>query len=734
MLIYLYDRKFRNFKATITLLKFLLLFLKEFCTNNNIFTIKFFEENINHYNVDNFKSLTNSIFDESYWTYDFIKPIDDSNKTLIFSTSFDNQTNSESNIYKFPYIDVSIENLKTVALLDSGATASAIDSQFVFDHNLKYNSSKDVPNVYGVDGKKVKIDGIVESDIKIGNQTYHEKFIMIPGAQWSHPVLLSCSFLEKNNFSINFANKYISNENEVINWLHPDSYIYNEIKSCTIFAPQNIEIKARDNITIEVKTPEYKKDLCYSFNSINKNITNNNCSISNARVNGLYTLDDTIHINLVNHSSMPRFICKNSIICSLSIYSLVPVVSEHCLKLCQLDNENLYKSNDLPFDPDFDPTRLIDNLKNQPSFDLFRQIIKDNIDVFAKNQDDIGMINNYEHHIELTDNIPVACRPFRTPHSKQKIIDAEIEKLKRCNIIRDSCSPYSAPCLIVYKKSGSPRLCIDFRKLNQKIVPISYPLPLLESSLQLLGGNRLFSSLDLLWGYHQIPIREEDRFKTAFSTGKGLYEYNRVPFGMITSGAAMQYAIERVLAGLNNTICLVYIDDILIYGKDEKDHDNNLHKVLTRLRENGFKVNGKKCHFRQNTIECLGHIISENGISPNPSKIDSLKDKKQPRNVKEVQSFIGLCSYYRRFVPNFSKIAKPIINLIKKSTKFNWTQDCETAFNTLKEAFTNAPVLTHPDFDKDFYVTTDASYEGLGGVLTQLHNKNTCQLHTILDL
>ena len=258
--------------------------------------------------------------------------------------------------------------------------------------------------------------------------------------------------------------------------------------------------------------------------------------------------------------------------------------------------------------------------------------------------------------------------------------------------------------------------------MNEKIVPIRYPLPHLESSLQLLGGNKWFSTLDLISGYYQIPLVEEDKHKTAFSSGTGLYEFNRVPFGMISSGAAMQYAMERVLAGLNNNICLSYIDDILIYGKTEKEHDQNLNAVLKRLLDCGFKINGSKCTFRRTQVECLGHLVSEDGITPHPSKVEAFLNKTRPRNVKEVQSFIGLASYYRRFIPNFSKIAKPIVNLTKKDVKFNWDDGCQSAFDELKKHLSSSPILTFPNFEETFVVTTDASFEGIGGVLTQVRN------------
>ena len=670
-----------------------------------------------HYKFDKFKDQLDKVFHDDFWTINIDTFEVKSIVHHILQNDFFERKNG-SKILKKPYLKINVNNKETVALLDSGATCSVIDYHFAVDNGVTI--SRDLKNckLFGVSGQTLEVKGVADINVEIGTCSFKQSMFVIANANLNHAVILGCPFLEEFGFTINFKNKTVHVDNQILHWLNTDSFAYQENKSLDINLINDIYVKPRSSVKINIPNPvTLHESPYYSFTSTNKIFKKLNCNVHECSIDALYKTNDILTFNIINHSSLPRSFPKNTNVCKILSYEEIPVVSEHSLRLVNIKDKQSFNNSKY-----FDTNEIFEKLKGQNNLDYFKHVINTNIDVFAKDEEDIGEIKNYKHHIELRDSIPVACKPFRTPHSKLKIIDEEIEKMKRCGIIRESCSPYAAPCLIVYKKSGKPRLVVDFRRLNQKIVPIRYPLPHLESSLQLLGGNKWFTTLDLISGYHQIPLREEDKHKSAFSSGSGLYEFNRVPFGMISSGAAMQYAMERVLAGLNNNICLSYIDDILIYGKTEKEHDQNLNAVLKRLLECGFKINGNKCTFRKTQVECLGHLISEDGITPHPSKVEAFLNKSRPRNVKEMQSFIGLASYYRRFIPNFSKIAKPIVNLSKKDVKFVWDDDCQNAFDELKKHLSSSPILTFPDFTQPFVVTTDASFEGIGGVLTQVRN------------
>jgi hypothetical protein len=241
--------------------------------------------------------------------------------------------------------------------------------------------------------------------------------------------------------------------------------------------------------------------------------------------------------------------------------------------------------------------------------------------------------------------------------------------------------------------------------MNDLTMGDSFPMPNITDILDQLGNAKYFSVLDLASGYHQIPMHEEHKQKTAFSTPDGHFEHNRMPFGLKNAPAAFQRLMYAVLAGLLGLKSFVYIDDIVIYGASLAEHIKRLIAVLRRLRKHNLKLQPNKCAFLRKEVIYLGHVISEDGISPDPSKLRAVKEFPTPRRVKDIQSFIGLAGYYRKFIENFSKIAKPLTKLTRKGEKFNWSIEQQNAFDLLKEKLTTAPVLNYPDFSKEFVVT-----------------------------
>jgi len=322
------------------------------------------------------------------------------------------------------------------------------------------------------------------------------------------------------------------------------------------------------------------------------------------------------------------------------------------------------------------------------------------------------------------DTAPVNVRPYRLPERHKTEVNRQTQEMLKNKIIRTSVSQWNAPLLVVPKKadaSGKPKLrvVVDFRKLNDLTIGDSFPLPNITEILDQLGNAKYFTTLDLASGYHQIPMAEKDKQKTAFSTPYGHYEFNRMPFGLKNAPATFQRLMNSVLTGMQGLKCLVYLDDIVIYGASLEDHNKRLEEVLQRLRENNLKLQPDKCEFLRKETIYLGHIISENGISPDPSKLTAIKEFPTPKKVKDIQSFIGLAGYYRKFIADFSKIAKPLTKLTKKSEKFEWTAEQQNAFETLKKKLMTAPVLKYPDFTEEFIVTTDASAFAIGAVLSQ---------------
>ena len=286
-------------------------------------------------------------------------------------------------------------------------------------------------------------------------------------------------------------------------------------------------------------------------------------------------------------------------------------------------------------------------------------------------------------------------------------------------MIQPSKSPWASSIVMVSKKDGSKRFCIDYRKLNDVTVKDSYPIRRIDDSLEQLGGAQWFSCLDLNSGYWQVEVDKVDREKTAFTSRRGLFEFKVMPFGLCNAPATFERLMEIVLAGLNWQICLIYLDDIIVHGKTFAGMLENLDTVLRKLQEAGLKHKPSKCRLFKKEVEYLGHIISASGINPDPKKIQAVKDWPKPNNVTDIRAFIGLCSYYRRFISDFAKIAKPLHRLTEKGQKFYWTEECDRAFGTLKKKLCEAPTLTHPDFQEEFILDTDASDFAIGAVLSQ---------------
>ena len=260
-------------------------------------------------------------------------------------------------------------------------------------------------------------------------------------------------------------------------------------------------------------------------------------------------------------------------------------------------------------------------------------------------------------------------------------------------------------------------LC-DYRKVNSVTRKDAYPLPRIDDTLDTLAGSQLFSTLDLISGYWQVEVDSKDREKTAFCTPLGLFEFRVMPFGLCNAPATFQRLMDLVLAGLQWTSCLVYLDDVIIVGKTFEEHLLHLREVLIRLREAGLKLQPSKCSFCQKKVEFLGHIVSDKGVATDPAKTAQVAKWPTPSSQKEVQQFLGLASYYRRFVKDFATIAKPLHRLTEKTMDFKWTSECQSAFEELRRNLTAAPILAFPDFEKPFILDTDASDFGVGAVLS----------------
>ena len=330
---------------------------------------------------------------------------------------------------------------------------------------------------------------------------------------------------------------------------------------------------------------------------------------------------------------------------------------------------------------------------------------------------DHGKTDVIEHTIDTGDAEPIRQRGRRVPHALRPLVEEQIDRMIESGIVRPSNSSWASPIVLVRKKDGTYRFCVDYRSVNAVAVKDSFPLPRIDETFDALSGARYYSMLDLASGYWQVLMRKDAVAKSAFVTERGLFEFTVMPFGLTNAPATFQRLMERVLRRLTWEHCLVYLDDILIFSKSFEEHVTGLTKVLQKLREAGLKAKPAKCQFGRRSVNYLGHVVSADGLAPEDEKIRAVTAFPVPKSVEQVRSFVGLAGYYRRFVPDSSTIAKPLFDILKKGCKFHWTDRCDGALKKLQRSLTEAPILTFPRFEEVFCVATDASNVGLGAVL-----------------
>ena len=363
----------------------------------------------------------------------------------------------------------------------------------------------------------------------------------------------------------------------------------------------------------------------------------------------------------------------------------------------------------------------------------FNELCEEYGEAFSKNNEDISRTKLVKMDIDTGDSPLVSSRPYTLPLKHYEWVQREIESLECAGVITKSMSKWASPIVVVPKKSapGEPpkrRLCVDFRKVNelqQEVITAGktkgqisiHLLPKIDKMYAKLKGAKVFSTIDLRSGYHHITLGKSSRAKTAFITLVGKYKFLMVPFR--SASAYFQLLMNKVLKGLK--FMMTYLDDIIIFSQDELQHLEHLEIVFSRLREAGLKMKHSKCDFFKSEIHYLGHLILPEGISPLPNKLDSIKHMPVPNSVKEIKQFLGLTGYYRKFVPRFADISRPLTTLTKKDVKFEWTSACQKSFELLKEALCGEPILKYADTSKPYTLYTDASKFGWAGVLTQPH-------------
>lgn len=401
---------------------------------------------------------------------------------------------------------------------------------------------------------------------------------------------------------------------------------------------------------------------------------------------------------LINSKKFTKSLNSEAEICFLYLDNETPTLSVPKLQLLSLEAD----SSELPLE--------------------LQDLLVDFEDVFQEPTDLPPRRPGFDHKIPLKDDIiPFNLRPYRYSIVQKNVVDKLVTEMLDQGIIRHSNSPFASPAVLVRKKDGSWRLCVDYRRLNKHTVKDRYPIPLIEDLMDELGTATLFSKLDLRSGFNQLRIEEGDEFKTAFKTHGGHFEYLVMPFGLTNAPASFQALMNYVFTPFLRKFVIVFFDDILVYSPTIDAHVDHLRQVFETIRSHQLFLKKKKCHFATSRVEYLGHFISHGQVFTDPSKIQAVKDWSVPTNLKQLRGFLGLSGYYRRFVRDYGKIARPLTDLLKKDS-FVWSEQATASFDQLKEALISSPVLALPDFSKPFVVETDASGKGIGAVLMQDHH------------
>lgn len=594
---------------------------------------------------------------------------------------------------------IKIGKQKFRSLVDTGAEVSLMHRRIYDSLRVKPKLQNKKINLNAVSGDVLKVDGCIDLTFVVGGSEMKHQFYVV--REMNRNLILGSDWLLQNGVRIYYDLGCLRVGDKTYVNLEEDIHISSvaRIKYTTILRPHTATVcyaKVRQN-------PDLPPKVNYQVSAVERGFVYKQPGLQVIDSVSKLRKDRSIPVLVVNNTNKTMRVFRHGVLAKIE--SLVDQnVAEVSSVLRGKRSDNKLDLKDLHVAEESRP--------------LIETLISRNSDLFASKDSELGHTETVKMKIDTGNSEPIKLRPYRTPLNNRKVIDETVEEMLDANIIRRSRSPWSFPVVIVDKKDGSKRFCVDFRKLNQVTKKNSYPLPVIDDILALLGKAKYFTSLDLKSGYWQVLMDEDDKEKTAFACHRGLFEFNVMPFGLSNAPAVFQELMSVVLQGLNE-FAIAYLDDILIFSSTLEDHLKHLDMIFDRLRKHDLRLKLKKCSFLQLETNYLGFIVDRDGIRPDPKKVEAIRSLPVPTCVREVRSFVGMSSYYRRFIPNFSEIAEPIIALTKKHAHFKWTEKHDKAFQYLKDSLSVVPLLAYPDPNKPYTLYTDASGTCIGACLTQ---------------
>ena len=643
-------------------------------------------------------------------------------------------------------VNVIVGTTNTISLIDTGSSVSTVSHSFYIDNfsDLPIHPIKELLRIECTDGQELPYEGFIEVDLTIlGSRGTHSKdsklhnclFLVVPDSNYNSavPVLIGTNILSSfiDQLQGTYGDKYLQDA-------HLFTSVYMALRCLTL---RERNLRRQQNKLAVIKSAEKKTILiqpnsevvisgymdrklpyhpvCALIQPTKRSSIPLDLDITPTVVSYTYHNHETTDVHITNISTRTVSISPHSILCELQ-----PV---HIQSIQKYEEEA---------ESDMDTSELTictDGL-TECQINKGKELIQSYTDIMSQDDLDIGHTHMVRHRIDLTNDLPFKQKHRHIPPTMYEEVRDHIHQLLASGIIRQSHSPWTSNIVLCRKKDGKLRMCVDYRQLNTNTIKDAHALPRIEEILEGLAGNKYFTVIDMKSGYHQIEIEEEHKERTAFTVGPlGFYEYERMPFGLANSPATYQRLMETILQDLNLKICFVYLDDVIIFSDTYEEHLHRIDLVFQRLRETGLKLSPKKCSFFMPKVRYVGHVVSEHGIEPDPDKIEKVKSWPTPTTPEEVRRFIGFVGYYRRFVKDFSRIARPLTNLIpvttkKKGKKFKvensrkawtWGEAQENAFTTLKSCLITPPILGYPNFTQSFELYTDASGRGLGAILYQ---------------
>ena len=600
---------------------------------------------------------------------------------------------------------------KTYALVDSGADISLI-SREAFDKIIAKNksefSTKNCVPLQTASGHKIKNFGTVVLQVKLAKFEKAYRFQIIDGLK--NECIIGNDFLSDFEAKLDFGQKTMNIEDNVIP-LRPQKLTCGSVTSL-VRTSQPITIAAQSYVEVSanINREQLVEQECVVQPLSNVPIFSEEPGLCVVSSLGKVNKNRQIPVIIANTTGRDYTLPARSVI------ALAEVLDdpEGCISSASEYAESKREREETPESKKANLSHVPETQRQK-----LQEMLDRNTDLFAKNDCDLGQTDLVKARIDTGNHPPIKQSPYRLPFCQRKLVQEHVDKMLEAGVIEPSRSPWSSPIVIVDKKDGTKRFCVDLRALNKVVVKNSYPLPRIDDILASLDGSQYFTCLDLRSGYWQILMDEESKEKTAFTCFLGLYHFLKLPFGFCNSGALFSELMNKVLVGIQHQFAIAYLDDIIIFSKTFEEHVSHIEAVFSRLRDAGLKLKMSKCEFLKREVSYLGHLISANGTRPDPEKVAAIQKLTPPTTVKGVRSFLGVSGFYRKFVQNYAKIAKPLTELTKKNRRFEWTEECQDAFDTLRAALMEAPILAYPDISKPYKLYTDASNYAIGAALVQ---------------